>query len=293
MEKVYFTKNITPESVIEMYKLLNKELTGKVAVKVHSGEKGNQNYLHPEFLKPIIDYVNGTVVECNTAYDGERNTTEKHKKLMSEHNWNKYFNVDIMDENGNDLVLPIEKYNVIDKTYLGRNIEHYDSMLVVSHFKGHPMGGYGGALKQLSIGCASSNGKAWIHSAGTTSYVNTFWNNLPPQDKFLESMADASYAVHNFFKGNIVYINIMCNMSVDCDCCAKAEDPCMKDIGILSSTNPVLLDKACMDLIYKSNDPGKEHFLKRVESRNGTHTIDVASKLFNSFEYELVDIDKA
>ena len=268
MEKVYFTKNITPESVIEMYKILNKELTGKVAVKVHSGEKGNQNYLHPEFLKLIIDYVNGTVVECNTAYDGERNTTEKHKKLISEHNWDKYFNVDIMDENGNDLVLPIEKYNVIDKTYLGRNIENYDSMLVISHFKGHPMGGYGGALKQLSIGCASSIGKAWIHSAGTTTDVNTFWGNLPEQDKFLESMADASYAVHKFFKGNIVYINIMCNMSVDCDCCAKAEDPCMKDIGILSSTNP-------------------------VESRNGVHTIDVASKLFESFNYELVNIDKA
>ena len=293
MEKVYFTKNITPESVIEMYKILNKELTGNIAVKVHSGEKGNQNYLHPEFLKPIIDYVNGTVVECNTAYDGERNTTEKHKKQISEHNWDKYFNVDIMDENGNDLVLPIEKYNVIDKTYLGRNIQNYDSMLVISHFKGHPMGGYGGALKQLSIGCASSLGKAWIHSAGTTTDVNTFWSNLPEQDKFLEGMADASYAVHNYFKGNIVYINIMCNMSVDCDCCAKAEDPCMKDIGILSSTNPVLLDKACMDLIYKSNDPGKKHFLGRVESRNGVHTIDVASKLFDSFEYELVDIDKA
>ena len=293
MEKVYFTKNITPESVIEMYKILNKELTGNIAVKVHSGEKGNQNYLHPEFLKPIIDYVNGTVVECNTAYDGERNTTEKHKKLMSDHNWDKYFNVDIMDENGNDLILPIEKYNVIDKTYLGRNIDAYDSMLVISHFKGHPMGGYGGALKQLSIGCASSFGKAWIHSAGTTTDVNSFWSNLPEQDKFLEGMADAAYAVHNYFKGNIVYVNIMCNMSVDCDCCAKAEDPCMKDIGILSSVNPVLLDKACMDLIYKSNDPGKKHFLERVESRNGVHTIDVASKLFNSFEYELVDIDKA
>ena len=278
--KVYFTKNITPESVIKMYKLLNKELTGKVAVKVHSGEKGNQNYLHPEFLKPIIDYVKGTVVECNTAYDGERNTTEKHKKLISEHSWDKYFNVDIMDSVDNDLVLHIENGKVIDKTYLGRNIENYD-----------PMGGYGGALKQLSIGCASSRGKAWIHSAGLTTDVNTFWGSIPEQDKFLESMADAAYAVHNYFNGNILYINIMCNMSVDCDCCKKAEDPCMKDIGILSSTDPVLLDKACMDLIYNSNDPGKEHFLERVESRNGVHTIDVASRLFNTKEYELINID--
>ena len=291
--KVYFSNHIDGETIVKLYKALNFDLKGNVAIKLHSGEPGNQNFLGPELWKDIISLVNGTVVECNTAYDGERNTTEKHKKLISEHNWDKYFNVDIMDENGNDLVLPIEKYNVIDKTYLGRNIENYDSMLVISHFKGHPMGGYGGALKQLSIGCASSVGKAWIHSAGLTTDVNTFWGNLPPQDKFLESMADASYAVHNYFKGNIVYINIMCNMSVDCDCCAKAEDPCMKDIGILSSTNPVLLDKACMDLIYKSNDPGKEHFLERVESRNGVHTIDVASKLFESFNYELVDIDKA
>ena len=290
-EKVYFTKTITPESIIEMYKVLDKELTGKVAVKVHSGEKGNQNYLHPEFLKPIIEYVNGTVVECNTAYDGQRNTTEKHKKLLEEHKWSKYFNVDIMDSEGDDLVLSIENGKVIKKNYLGRNIENYDSMLVISHFKGHPMGGFGGALKQLSIGCASSKGKAWIHSAGTTTDVNTFWDNLPPQDKFLEAMADSAYSVHDYFKGNILYINIMCNMSVDCDCCAKAENPCIKDIGILSSTNPVLLDKACMDLIYKSEDPGKEHFLERIESRNGTHTIDEASKLFKSFNYELINID--
>lgn len=290
MEKVYFTKEITPESVIKMYKVLNNELKGNVAVKVHSGEDGNQNYLKPEFLKPIIDYVNGTVVECNTAYEGMRNTTEKHKKIIEKHGWNKLFNVDILDEKS-DFILPL-KGNVIDKTYLGENIKKYDSMLVISHFKGHPMGGYGGALKQLSIGCASSKGKAWIHSAGKTTDVLRFWDDLPPQDKFLESMAESAFGVHNYFKNNILYINIMCNISVDCDCCKKAEDPCMKDIGILSSTNPVLLDKACMDLIYKSNDPGKEHFLERVESRNGTHTIDVAMNLFNTYEYELVDIDK-
>lgn len=291
MEKVYFTKEITPENVIKMYNVLNKELKGNVAVKVHSGEDGNQNYLKPDFLKPIIDYVNGTVVECNTAYDGMRNTTLKHEKLIEKHGWNKLFNVDIMDRE-NDFSLPLNG-NVIDKTYLGENIKNYDSMLVISHFKGHPMGGYGGALKQLSIGCASSKGKAWIHSAGKSTDTNTFWNNLPPQDKFLESMAESAFGVHNYFKGNILYINIMCNISVDCDCCKKAEDPCMKDIGILSSTNPALLDKACMDLIYASKDPGKKHFLERVESRNGMHTIDVAMKLFNTNEYELIDVDKA
>lgn len=290
MEKVYFTKEITPENVIKMYNVLNKELKGNVAVKVHSGEDGNQNYLKPEFLKPIMDHVNGTVVECNTAYDGMRNTTLKHEKLIEKHGWNKLFNVDIMDRE-NDFSLPLNG-NAIDKTYLGENIKNYDSMLVISHFKGHPMGGYGGALKQLSIGCASSKGKAWIHSAGKTTDTNAFWNNLPPQDKFLESMAESAFGVHNYFKGNILYINIMCNISVDCDCCKKAEDPCMKDIGILSSTNPALLDKACMDLIYASKDPGKEHFLERVESRNGTHTIDVAMKLFNTNEYELIDVDK-
>jgi len=289
--KVYFTKVITPNRVIDMYKVLNKELTGKVAVKVHSGEKGNQNYLHPEFMKPMIDYVNGIVVECNTAYDGMRNTTEKHKKLLEEHKWSKYFDVDIMDESDDDLVIPIESGKVIKKNYLGRNIENYDSMLVLSHFKGHPMGGFGGALKQLSIGCASSRGKAWIHSGGLTTDVNNFWGRLPEQDKFLEAMADAAYSVHNFFKGNIAYINVMCNMSVDCDCCKKAEDPCIKDIGILSSTDPVALDKACIDLVYNSNDEGKEHFIERVESRNGTHTIDAASELFGNIEYELINID--
>lgn len=289
--KVYFSKVITKEQIVEIYNVLNKELKGNVAVKVHSGEKGNQNYLHPEFLKPIIEYVNGTVVECNTAYEGERNTTEKHKKLIEEHEWSKYFNVDIMDSSDDDLIIPINNGKIINKNYLGRNIENYDSMLVISHFKGHPMGGYGGSLKQLSIGCASSRGKAWIHSAGLTTDVNNFWNNLPEQNKFLEAMADAAYSVHEYFNENILYINIMCNMSVDCDCCKNAEDPCMKDIGILASTDPVALDKACMDLIYKSDDPGKEHFLERVESRNGTHTIYEASKLFGNLEYEFINID--
>lgn len=267
-----------------MCKILQKELKGKMAVKVHSGEAGNQNYLKPEFMKPIVEYVNGTIVECNTAYEGQRNTTEKHKKLMDDHLWTKYFDVDILDADGNDLVLDIPNGKVIKKNYVGRDIEKYNFMLVVSHFKGHPMGGYGGALKQLSIGVASSYGKAYIHGAGDPAQLWTADHN-----KFLESMADAASSVVKYFNGNMAFINIMCNMSVDCDCCAKAEDPCVKDIGILSSLDPVALDKACIDLVYNSKDPGRDHLVERIESRNGTHTIDAAADLgVGSKEYELV-----
>ncbi len=283
--KVYFTRNITSENVLKMYKVLNIELQGRVCVKVHSGEAGNQNYLKPLFFKDTIDYVNGTVVECNTAYDGERNTTVKHKKLMDEHEWTKYFNVDIMDSEG-DLELDIKNGKVIKKNFVGNHIKNYDSMLVLSHFKGHPMGGYGGALKQLSIGCASSYGKAYIHGAGVPQDIWT-----ADHDKFLESMADAASSVVDYFKGNIAYINVMCNMSVDCDCCKVAEDPCISDIGILSSIDPVALDKACIDLVYNSSDPNKDHLIERIESRNGTHTIYEANKRgIGSLEYELIEI---
>ena len=283
--KVYFTRNITSENVLKMYKVLNIELQGRVCVKVHSGEAGNQNYLKPLFFKDVIDYVNGTVVECNTAYDGERNTTIKHKKLMDEHEWTKYFNVDIMDSEG-DLELDIKNGKVIKKNFVGNHIKNYDSMLVLSHFKGHPMGGYGGALKQLSIGCASSYGKAYIHGAGVPRDIWT-----ADHDKFLESMSDAASSVVDYFKGNIAYINVMCNMSVDCDCCKVAEDPCISDIGILSSTDPVALYKACIDLVYNSSDPNKDHLIERIESRNGTHTIYEANKRgIGSLEYELIEI---
>ncbi len=291
MEKanVYFTRNITPENVVTIFQKLKKDLTGKVAVKVHSGEEGNQNFLHPEFMRPIVDYVNGVVVECNTAYEGARNETSKHIKLLETNGWSKYFDVDIMDAAG-DMKLDIPTGKVIKQNYVGKNMENYDAMVVVSHFKGHPMGGYGGALKQLSIGCASSAGKAFIHTAGKTDDQNKLWDNLPAQDQFLEAMADAAKSVVDYFKGNIVYINIMCNMSVDCDCCSKAEDPCLKDIGILASLDPVAIDKACIDLVINSNDPGKEHFLERVTSRNGVHTIDVASDLgIGTKEYELIE----
>ena len=290
--KVYFTKEITPDGMIRLYEKLGVKLEGKVAVKLHSGEEGNQNYLKPEFVKKIVEHVNGTVVECNTAYEGERNSTEKHKKLIENHGWSKYFNVDLMDEEGPDKVLEIPNGKILKENFVGKNIDNYDSMLVLSHFKGHPMGGYGGALKQLSIGCSSSEGKAWIHSAGRSKDQFEIWDDLPEQDKFLESMADAASSVHNLFKGKIVYINVMKNLSVDCDCCRIAEDPCMKDIGILISTDPISIYRDCMDLVEKSDDPGKEHFLERVNSRNGTHTIEAAEELgFGTTNYELINID--
>ena len=290
--KVYFTKEITPESVIKMYEKIGKELLGKVAVKLHSGEQGNQNYIRPEFVKAIVERVNGTVVECNAAYEGARNSTEKHKKLIEDHGWTKYFDVDIMDADGDDMVLDIPNGKVLKQNFVGKNMKNYDSMLVLSHFKGHPMGGYGGALKQLSIGCASSEGKSWIHSAGKTKDQTIVWENLPEQNLFLESMADAASSVVNYFKDNILFINVMCNLSVDCDCCAVAEDPCMKDIGILASTDPIAMDQACIDLIYNSKDPGRDHFVERVERLNGRHTIDAAAELgFGTKEYELINVD--
>ena len=289
--KVLFTKDLSPSGLVKIYEALGKELKGKVAVKLHSGEDGNQNYLRPEFVRELIKHVNGTVVECNTAYNGARNTTEKHKVLMEKHGWNKYFDVDIMDAEG-DMELDIPNGKVIKKNYVGKDISNYDSMLVLSHFKGHPMGGYGGALKQLSIGVASSSGKAYIHTAGKTTKQEELWDNVPEQDLFLESMADAATSVVNYFDGNMAFVNVLCNMSVDCDCCAVAEDPCLKDIGILASLDPVAIDEASIDLVRNSDDPGKEHFMERVNSRNGLHTIEEAEKRgIGSREYELVSID--
>lgn len=283
---VYFTRDLTKEKIVELYEKLNFTLKGKVAVKVHSGEDGNQNFLHPEYWKPIIDYVKGTVVECNTAYEGERDTTEKHQRLMKNHGWTKYFDVDIMDSTSPDDVLEIPNGKIIKKNYVGNHLKNYDSMLVLAHFKGHPMGGYGGALKQLSIGCASAFGKAYIHGAGIPEKL---WDT--EQNLFLESMADAASSVVNFFKGNIVYINIMKNMSVDCDCCSVAEDPCMQDIGMLISLDPIAIDQACIDLVYASKDPGAPHLIERIETRNGIHTIEAASDLgYGSREYELVEL---
>ena len=285
--KVYFSRTITPEKVLELYKMVEKKLPGNVAIKVHSGEKGNQNFLRPDFWKNVIEYVGGTVVECNTAYDGERNDTERHRRLFVDHGWSKYFTVDLLDAEGPDLVLEIPNGKVIKKNYVGKDITNYESMVVLSHFKGHPMGGYGGALKQLSIGVASSFGKAYIHGAGVPENIWT-----ADHDSFLESMADAAGSVVEYFKGNLIYVNVMKNMSVDCDCCAVAEDPCIADIGILVSTDPIAIDQACIDLVYACDDPGKSHFLKRVESRNGVLTMEAAAKLgYGSREYELVEVE--
>lgn len=275
-----------------MYHQLGIALPGKVAVKVHSGEQGNQNYLLPTFMIPMVKEVNGTIVECNTAYDGARNTTEKHKKLIEAHGWTRHFNVDLMDAEGPDMILPVHGGTVLKENLVGKNMANYDSMLVLSHFKGHPAGGYGGALKQISIGTASTVGKCLIHSGGLIEDQSIVWEHMAEQDTFCEAMADAASSVFEYFKGKIAFVNMMCNLSVDCDCCAVAEDPCMKDIGILSSLDPVALDQACIDLIYHSDDPGRDHFVQRVESLHGTHTIDAAAAIgFGTKDYELICVD--
>lgn len=285
--KVYFSKTITAEKVLEMYRLLGKELPGNVAIKVHSGEEGNQNFLRPDFWKPVVDHVGGTVVECNTAYKGERDTTERHLKLFEKHGWSKYFTVDLLDAQGPDMVLEIPNGKQIQQNFVGKDLVNYDSMLVLSHFKGHPMGGFGGAVKNISIGVASSEGKRNIHTAGTPG---ADWFQM--KNRFLEAMADAASSVVAYFGGNMVFVNVMKNMSVDCDCCAVAEDPCIADIGILISEDPIAIDQACLDLVYNSNDPGKEHLIKRIESRNGIYTIEAAAALgFGSREYELIEVE--
>lgn len=289
--KVYFTREISPENVVRMYEMLGVKLPGKVAVKVHSGEEGNQNYLHPEFMRPMVEEVDGTIVECNTAYDGARDTTEKHEKLMVAHGWTDYFDVDIMDAEGPDLVFPIENGRVLSENRVGGHLANYSSMLVLSHFKGHPMGGYGGALKQLSIGCASNEGKVNIHTGGATRRQGEFWDKHAEQDDFLEAMAEAAETVVNHFGSNLAYINIACNLSVDCDCCAVAEDPCMKDIGIFASLDPVAIDQACIDAVKNSDDPGRDHLLERIDSKHGTKTIDDAARLgYGTKEYELIEV---
>ena len=284
--KVYFTREITPEAVLRLYKTLGKELTGNIAVKVHSGEKGNQNFLRPDFWKPIFDHVGGTIVECNTAYEGTRDTTERHRELLKYHGWSDMYPVDLLDAQGPDLVLDIPNSKKIKKNFVGKDLVNYDATLILSHFKGHPMGGFGGALKQLSIGFASSYGKGYIHGVGDPAH---FWDR--DQDSFLESMADAAASMVEYFKGNAVYVNVMKNMSVDCDCCGTAEDPCIADIGILISDDPVAIDQACVDLVYACNDPGKPHLLERIETRNGIHTVEVAAEHgIGTREYELIEV---
>ena len=284
--KVYFTKTITPSSVLNLYKTLKVTLEGNVAIKVHSGEPGNQNFLRPDFWREVIDHVGGTVVECNTAYEGGRDTAEHHMQTFQKHGWLDSFPVDLLDAQGPDLELSIPNGLRIQKNFVGKDIKNYNSCLVLSHFKGHPMGGYGGALKQLSIGFASAYGKKYIHGVGN---VENFWKS--DADHFKDAMADAASSVIDFFEKRIVYINVMKNMSVDCDCCAVAEDPCIQDIGVLISTDPVAIDQACLDLVYASDDPGKSHLIQRIESRNGIRTIEAAAALgLGSREYQLIEV---
>ena len=290
---VFFTRQLTPDAVVRMYEALGVALPGKVAVKVHSGEKGNQNFLHPEFMRPMVEAVGGTIVECNTAYPGARNETEKHRKLLDEHGWTNFFRVDLLDAEEPDWELPVSNGRILRKNLVGGGIRAYDSMLVLSHFKGHPMGGFGGALKQLSIGCASSRGKAWIHSAGVTDDQEKVWSHVAKQEDFIDAMAEAASTVVELFRGRIAFVSMMCNLSVDCDCCSVAEDPCMNDIGILSSTDPVALDTACLDMIRQSKDRGRDHFLERVDSRMGARILDTAEALrAGSKRYRLVSLDE-
>lgn len=289
--KVYFTKDISASSLIKMFDVLGKKLNGKVGVKISTGEKGNNNYLNPKLIKDLVSYVSGTIVECNTAYAGNRNTTALHLETIKEHGFLDIADVDIMDSDG-DMKIPVNNGFHLKYNYVGSHLKNYDSILMLSHFKGHPMGGFGGALKNMSIGVASSAGKAYIHTAGKTNEVEELWSNIAEQDDFLESMADADQSVVDYMNGNIVYINVINNISVDCDCVASPEDVCMNDIGIVSSLDPVAIDRACVDLIYNSSDKGRDHMVERIERQNGTHILDSAEKLgIGSQDYEFINID--
>ncbi len=288
--KVYFTKEITSDSLVKMYEVLGKELSGNIAVKISTGERGNNNYLSPSLIKDLVVKLNGSIVECNTAYEGSRNTTLNHIKVIEEHGFCDISSVDILDSDG-DFSIPVKNGFHLKENFVGSNISKYDSILMLSHFKGHPMGGFGGALKNMSIGLASSSGKAFIHTAGKLRDVSILWDNIAKQNDFLESMADACSSVIHYMNNNIVYINVVNNLSTDCDCVASPEDVCMGDIGILSSTDPVALDKACVDMIYNSSDSGKTHMINRIERQNGVHLLEASEKLgIGSTNYELINI---
>lgn len=289
--KVYFTKDITPNSLVKMFNVLKKDLPGKVGIKISTGEMGNNNYLNPTLIKDLVSLVSGTLVECNTAYAGNRNSTSAHLETIKKHGFLEVSDVDIMDSDG-DFAIPVSNGLHLDKNYVGTHLKNYDSLIMLSHFKGHPMGGFGGALKNMSIGVASSSGKAYIHTGGKSKDVSTLWQNICSQDTFLESMADADKSVIEYMKGNIVYINVINNLSVDCDCVSSPEKICMSDIGIVSSLDPVAIDKACTDLIYNSKDPGSSHMIERIERQNGLHILEAAESLeIGSRSYELIKID--
>ncbi len=288
--KVYMFTKISAENLVKIYEALGREATGKVAVKLSTGEPGGHNFLQPALIKDLVKKVNGTIVECNTAYGGGRANTENHLKAAKEHGFTAIAPVDIMDADG-EVALPVKGGKHLKEDFVGSHYLNYDFTIVLSHFKGHAMGGFGGAIKNMSIGIASSGGKAWIHSAGKTK--GDPWGNLPPQDDFLESMAEAAKAVADHCGDKILYISVANNLSVDCDCDASPEDPKMGDIGILASLDPIALDKACTDLVRASEDHGKIHLIERIDSRHGMHTLEYGEKLgIGSQKYELVKLDK-
>lgn len=291
LPKVYFFKEISSDNLVKIYEALGREAKGKVAVKLSTGEPGGHNFLQPSLIKALVQKVNGTIVECNTAYGGGRADTESHLKAAADHGFTAIAPVDIMDAEG-EVELPVEGGKHLKFDIVGKDFLNYDFTIILSHFKGHAMGGFGGAIKNMSIGIASSNGKAWIHSAGKTRVPAEAWKNLPEQDDFLESMAEAAKAVADHCGDRILYISVANNLSVDCDCDASPEEPRMGDIGILASLDPVALDRACTDLVRSSEDPGKVHLIERIDSRHGMHTLDYAEALgMGSQKYELVTLD--
>lgn len=289
--KVYFVKEINSENLIKIYEALGQNLKGNVSVKLSTGEAGGHYFLNPNLIKDLVHKVNGTIIECNTAYEGKRNTTKDHWETIKDHGFMEIAKVDIMDEEG-DMPIPVKNGFHLKENYVGNHLKNYDSILVLSHFKGHAMGGFGGALKNISIGIGSSRGKAWIHTAGKTLDPVELWDNLPEQDDFLESMADASESVINYMgKENMVYINVANNLSVDCDCDSNPHAPEMADIGIFASLDPVALDQACYDAVKNSPDEGKKALIERMDSRHGIHTVEAASKLgIGNREYEIINL---
>lgn len=291
LPKVYYIKEISSENLVKIYEALGRKAEGKVAVKLSTGEPGNNNYLNPNLIKALVQKVNGTIVECNTAYGGGRDNTENHLKAAVDHGFTAIAPVDIMDAEG-ETALPVKGGKHLEADYVGKNFLNYDFVMVLSHFKGHPMAGFGGALKNISIGIASSAGKAYIHSAGKTKDVVEVWKDVPHQDIFQESMAEASKAVIDHIGDRILYINVANNLSVDCDCVATPEDPKMGDIGILASLDPVALDRACIDMVRASEDHGRIHLIERIDSRNGMHNLEYAEQLgLGSQKYELITLD--
>ena len=289
--KVYFCPRITADNLIKIYKALGREAKGRVAVKISTGEAGNPNHLSTDVIKGLVHMVDGTIVECNTAYEGRRMNSQDHLQTAAEHGFTAIAEVDIMDAEG-DVALPVKKGKHITENYVGKNYMDYDFTMVLSHFKGHPMAGFGGALKNVAIGIASSAGKAWIHTAGKSREVPVDWENVPPPNDFLESMAEACEAVFDHTGDKILYINVANNLSVDCDCCAEPEPIKMEDIGIFASLDPVALDRACVDAVYASKDHGKVHLIERIEERNGTYLLEYAEELgLGSNDYELITIE--